>query len=127
MNARVDPRATEPPRAPAGAWHSLSVEAVLERLDTDETGLGTEEAHRRLREHGPNELERARRASPWGLFLAQFKNALVLILVAAASLSALMGHALEAGVIAVILLFAVGLGFVQEHRAERAMEGLSRL
>ena len=110
-----------------GAWHTLSVAAALGRLETAETGLSSDEAARRLREHGPNELESAGRISRWSLLLAQFKNVLVLILVVAVVLSALMGHALEAIVIAVILLFAVVLGFVQEYRAERAIEALRRM
>lgn len=87
---------------------------------------GAEAAHR-LAEHGPNELEASGRTSAWSLLLAQFKNVLILILMVAVGLSALLGHALEAVVIAVILLFAVVLGFVQEYRAERAIEGLRRM
>jgi Ca2+-transporting ATPase len=99
----------------------------LERLDTSEGGLGSAEAARRLAAHGPNELEASSRASPLRLLLAQFKNVLILILMVAVGLSALLGHTLEAVVIAVILLFAVVLGFVQEYRAERAIEGLRRM
>ena len=109
------------------AWHALSVAAVLDRLDTAESGLSSEDAARRLAETGPNELAASRRVSPWSLLLAQLKNVLILILLVAVGLSALLGHALEAVVIAVILLFAVVLGFVQEYRAERAIEGLRRM
>lgn len=69
-------------------------------------------------------MEASGRTSAWSLLLAQFKNILILILMVAVGLSALLGHALEAVVIAVIQLFAVVLGFVQEYRAERAIEGL---
>ena len=86
--------------------------------------MSSEDAARRLAEHGPNELAASGRISPWSLLLAQFKNVLILILLVAVGLSALLGHALEAVVIAVIVLFAVVLGFVQEYRAERAIEGL---
>lgn len=122
-----------PPPSGAGAagatpaWHALSVAAVFDRLGTTESGLSSEDAARRLAEHGPNELTAAERTSPWSLLFAQFKNVLVLILVFAVGLSALLGHALEAVVIAVILLFAVVLGFVQEYRAERAIEALRRM
>ncbi len=112
---------------PTSAWHALSVAAVLDRLDTAESGLSSEDAARRLAETGPNELAASRRVSPWSLLLAQLKNVLILILLVAVGLSALLGHALEAVVIAVILLFAVVLGFVQEYRAERAIEGLRRM
>jgi Ca2+-transporting ATPase len=124
----VAPRS--PSRSAAGpepAWHTLSVAAALDRLDTTEGGLSGAEAARRLAEHGPNELEASGRTSVWSLLLAQFKNILILILMVAVGLSALLGHALEAVVIAIILLFAVLLGFVQEYRAERAIEGLRRM
>ena len=119
-----------PPRSAAGpvsAWHTLSVAAVLDRLGTTESGLSSEDALSRLAEHGPNELAASGRISPWSLLATQFKNVLIVILLVAVGLSALMGHALEAIVIAVILLFAVVLGFVQEYRAERAIEGLRRM
>ena len=108
-------------------WHMLSAAEALVRLDTTEHGLTGDEAHRRLSEHGPNELPATRQVSPWNLLLAQFKNILILILIVAVILSALMGHSLEAVVILVILLFAVSLGFVQEYRAERAIEALRRM
>ncbi|MCM3877728.1 MAG: cation-transporting P-type ATPase, partial [Thermoanaerobaculia bacterium] len=115
------------PEGPESAWHTLSAAAVLDRLATTGTGLSSDEAARRLREHGPNELAASSRVSPLRLLVAQFKNVLILILVVAGGLSALLGHRLEAVVIAVILLFAALLGFVQEYRAERAIEGLRRM
>lgn len=115
------------PEGPEAAWHTLSTAAVLERLAAAEGGLSGEEARRRLREHGPNELVASRRMSPLRLLAAQFKNVLILILLVAVGLSAFLGHTLEAVVISVILLFAALLGFVQEYRAERAIEGLRRM
>ena len=59
-------------------WYRLDVPAVLERLGTDAArGLGAEEAARRLRERGPNELQAAERISPWTVLASQFKNVLV--------------------------------------------------
>ena len=127
---QLDATPPAPSRAATGpvpAWHTLTVASVLERLDVAEGGLSSVEADRRLAERGPNELAASRRLSPWSLLLAQFKNVLILILLVAVGLSALLGHALEAVVIAVILLLAVVLGFVQEYRAERAIEGLRRM
>ncbi len=115
--APATPRADHP-------WHTLPVDEALRRLETGPAGLTSEEAARRLAVHGPNELRAFERASAWQTLLAQFKNVLILILLAATFLSGLLGHALEAGVIAVIVLFAVGLGFMQEFRAERALEAL---
>lgn len=108
-------------------WHVLSIAEVLAALEADPRGLSPAEAARRRRVYGPNELEAARRISPWAILLAQFRNVLVLILLAATALSIVLGHGTEAVVIIVIVLFAVLLGFLQEYRAERALEALRRL
>jgi P-type Ca2+ transporter type 2C len=89
--------------------------------------LSNEEAARRLAAHGPNELEAADVIAPWQILLAQFKNVLILILLVAVGLSAVLGHATEAAVISVIVVFAAVLGFVQEYRAERAIEALRQM
>jgi P-type Ca2+ transporter type 2C len=89
--------------------------------------LSNEEAARRLAAHGPNELEAADVIAPWQILLAQFKNVLILILLVAVGLSAVLGHATEAAVIFVIVVFAAVLGFVQEFRAERAIEALRQM
>src|SRR5690242_16300133 len=95
---------------------------VLARLGTDPVrGLSGDEAQRRLAERGPNELRAARRISPWTILLGQLRNVLVVVLLAAVALSAFLGDALEAAVIAAIVVLAVLLGFVQEFRAERAL------
>jgi len=116
-----------PDREPAPAWHTLPADAVLARLGATPAGLAGAEASRRLALHGPNEVRSARRVSPWSLLLDQFRNVLVLILLAATVLSAALGHGVEAVAITVIVLFAVVLGFVQEYRAERAMEALREM
>ena len=115
------------PSGDDGRWHSLDVAETLTRLDTTETGLTSAEATRRLAVHGPNELVAYARTSPWHTLAAQFRNVLVVILLVATLLSGLLGHGLEAAVIAVIVLFAVMLGFVQEYRAERALEALREM
>lgn len=109
-------------------WHRLEIAESLERLRTDPArGLSEDAARRRLAEHGPNEIQASRRISPWAILLAQVKNVLVLVLLAAVGLSALLGDVLEAAVIAAIVLLAVLLGFVQELRAERSIEALREM
>jgi Ca2+-transporting ATPase len=115
------------PTPPPASWHALDADAVLERLGASPEGLSGVEAARRLEEHGANELATAEGVSPWSTLAAQFKNVLILILLGATALSAVMGHRLEAVVIAVIVLLAVLLGFVQEYRAERALEALREM
>ena len=111
----------------APAWHTLSVEAVLARLATHPTGLTAAAAVERLAVHGTNELQTLRTQSAWHTFLAQFQNALIVILLSATIVSGFLGHTLEAVVITVIVLFAVLLGFIQEHRAGKALEALRRM
>jgi Ca2+-transporting ATPase len=117
----------EQPSEPRIPWHTLSVEECFQRLRAGPAGLSREEAARRLREWGPNELEPPRRISPLAILLAQFRNILVLILLAATALSIVLGHGTEAVVIMIIVFFSVLLGFVQEYRAERALEALRRM
>ncbi|MBI2186072.1 MAG: cation-translocating P-type ATPase [Acidobacteria bacterium] len=108
-------------------WHTRSVEQTCGALGTGPHGLTAEEAGRRLLAHGPNELQAATRESPWRIFLAQFENVLILILLGGTFVSGFLGHTLEAIVITIIVLFAVLLGFIQEHRAGRALEALKRM
>src|SRR5688572_20712251 len=108
-------------------WHTLTVEECFEELKTTSSGLTSAEARQRLEEYGPNELQAAGRVSPWTILLEQFKNVLIIILLFATALSASLGHGLEAIAITVIVLFAVVLGFVQEYRAERAIEALREM
>lgn len=108
-------------------WHQLSVDESLAHVRSSPTGLASAEAAERLGRVGPNEIATGEHTSPWKLLAEQFRNVLVVILLLATVLSAVMGHALEAGAIAVIVLFAVLLGFLQEFRAERAIQALRRM
>jgi len=123
-----------PSNAPAAArtpppptWHTQAVESALSTLQASLAGLTTAEAQRRLETYGPNELRAARRVSPWMLLLDQFKNVLIVILLVATGLSAFLGEGVETVVIGVIVLFAVGLGFIQEFRAEKAIDALRKM
>ncbi len=112
---------------PSHSWHTLSIEQVLEQLHATSSGLSTEEAGRRLEEYGSNELASADGISPWEVLGNQFKNLLIVILLIATAISAFLGHAIESIAIAVIVLFAIVLGFIQEYRAERAIEALKKM
>jgi Ca2+-transporting ATPase len=128
MSSASPPVLAESAPAAADAWHTLEADEAARRLGTSAgAGLAADEATRRLAEHGPNELEAAARVVPWRLLLDQFRNVLILILLVAVGLSIALGHATEAIVIAVIVLFAAVLGFAQEYRAERAIDALRRM
>ena len=125
--AKSKPEANTEPAQVQTNWHTLSVPQSLERLQTTPGGLTARQASERLLEYGANELPAAERVSAWALLLEQFKNVLVIILLIATALSAVLGHGVEAIAITVIVLFAVLLGFVQEYRAEKAIEALRKM
>jgi Ca2+-transporting ATPase len=121
---------TVPPTASPipGTWHTLPSTEVARALATDGlTGLSDAEAARRLTANGPNELVERGGRSPWRLLWEQLTAVMVLILIAAALLSLILGKYLEAGAIgAIVILFAL-LGFFQEYRAEKAIAALKKL
>jgi len=120
-------------------WHNLSVSEAIESLNSGLQGLTREEAQRRLAQFGPNELAEKKKTSPFMLWLRQFKDFLIIILLVAVAIlvglsiyhyepgGSLPEDAIDAIVIFVIVLFATTLGFIQEYRAERAMEALKRM
>jgi Ca2+-transporting ATPase len=108
-------------------FHALTTDAAYELLASTPQGLSSSEAAQRFAEVGPNEIQAAKRVTAWEILLEQFKNVLILILLGAVVLSLFLGHGVESIIIAVIVLFAVVLGFVQEYRAERAIEALREM
>ncbi len=108
-------------------YHAHDVDYALSSLNASPAGLTREEAQKRLSEYGPNEIVAKGRASPFVLWLSQFKDFLIIILLAAVLLSAILGETIDAVVIFVIILFATTLGFIQEFRAEKAMEALKKM
>lgn len=108
-------------------FHSQHFDRALADLKTGHSGLTDSEVQKRLSEYGPNELVSKGRASPLVLWLSQFKDFLIVILMAAVVLSAILGETVDAVVIFVIILFATTLGFIQEFRAEKAMDALKRM
>jgi Ca2+-transporting ATPase len=109
------------------AWHSMNTGEVLESLNSGPNGLTEEEAKHRLQEYGLNELVTEKRATPLKLLLTQFKNILIVILIVATIFSAMIGELLDAAVILIIILASAGLGFIQEYRAEKAIEALKKM
>jgi magnesium-transporting ATPase (P-type) len=108
----------------ADALHALSADRALARLGADALGLTAAEAERRLAETGPNRLPRKAGRSPLRRLLAQLDNLLIYVLLAAAVLSAALGHPVDAGVILAVVLITAGMGFIQEGRAAKALEAI---
>jgi len=107
--------------------HTMKVEEILKALKTTPKGLSEEEAKKRLKQYGPNELVAAKKIYPLKIFLEQFKDVLVIILLIATVVSMLIGEFLDASVIMAIVFACVLLGFTQEYRAEKALEALKKL
>jgi len=108
-------------------WHRLNPDEVLEKLQSSAKGLSSEEAQQRLERYGPNELIEKRRKPLWMMFLDQFKDFMILVLIAAAVVAGVIGEPADTIAIAVIVLLNAVLGFVQEYRAEKAMAALKKL
>ena len=108
-----------------GIWQKLTVEDTAERLDVHPVkGLKEREAKDRLEKTGLNVLEQDQGPAAWQMLLNQFKDFMVLVLLAATAVSGLLGEWTDAVTIAVIVLLNAVLGVVQEFRAERSMEAL---
>jgi len=108
-------------------WHTSDIVRVVSELNTSDKGLSANEAASRLKQHGPNELEEKKKRSPWVMFLLQFKDFMIIILIVAAIISGVVGDAKDTIVILVIVLLNAIVGFVQEYRAEKAMEALKKM
>jgi magnesium-transporting ATPase (P-type) len=120
MEARAGPEA-------AIAFETLDPQAALAALASTRAGLAGSEAAQRLRQCGPNALPRVRGRSVLRRLAEQFDNILIYVLIAAATMSGLIGHWLDAAVIAAVVIANAVLGFFQEGRAERALEAVGRL
>jgi len=119
---------TNTPVSPGGTWHARSVEDAVRALNTDpQYGLTTEEARRRFSQFGPNELAERPRPGFWRMLLDQFNNFLVLLLIAAALISLVLGEIEETVAIFAIVLLNAILGVIQERRAEEALAALKKM
>src|SRR3989338_3829804 len=108
-------------------YHALTTGEVLALFSTSKQGLSEEKAKARLQEFGLNELQKEKRSNAFFLFVGQFRNALSILLIFAGVLSLFTSDKLEAIAIFSILFINSTLGFIQEYRAEKAMEALEKI
>ena len=108
-------------------WHLISAEAALAALNSSEAGLGVPEARQRLVTCGPNLLQIEPRSQSWRRLLRQFHNVLLYVLMVSAGITALLGEWLDMSVILGVIVINALVGFIQEGRAERAMQALRRM
>ncbi len=111
----------------ATPYHALSSEEAIKELQSSAQGLTSEQAQQRLREFGKNELEKPKKESLFMKFIGQFNNFLIYILIIAVIIAALAGEYVDALVIGIVLILNAILGFVQEYKADRAIEALKKL
>ena len=107
--------------------HAAPVEATLTALDATVKGLDNDEAELRLREFGANRLPQPPRRNPVLRFLAHFHNVLIYVLLGAAVITAGLGHIVDTGVILAVVVANGIIGFIQEGRAEQAMEAIRQM
>jgi len=108
-------------------WHAMDTEEVLERLDSSTNGLSASQASKRLQETGPNAIEMEESKAPLRLLVRQIHNPLIYLLAGAALLSLLVDHTVDAAVIAGVIVLNSLVGFIQEWRAEGALDALRKM
>ena len=109
------------------SWHTMQIDEVIGNLVTNvNTGLNLTEVEDRLRKYGHNQLEEKEGVSPIVLFLSQFNDFIVWVLIAAAIVSGFMGELVDAlAIIAIVIINAI-IGFIQEFRAEKSLVALQK-
>ncbi|MFT4939154.1 MAG: magnesium-transporting ATPase (P-type) [Paraglaciecola sp.] len=108
-------------------WHSVSVDVSLENLQTSATGLDQEEAIKRFTIHGANLIPKAPRRSSLKRLLLQFHNILIYVLIASALITGFLEHWIDTGVILAVVIANAIIGFVQEGKAEQAMDAIRHM
>ena len=107
--------------------HDKTIEEVFKELGTSKQGLTEKEAESRLIKYGLNEIKQVKKISPIKIFLSQFNNVVIYILIFALAISIFLGETIDALVIGIIVIANAILGFVQEYRAEKSIEALKKL
>ena len=108
-------------------WHLLSVDRLFETLASSSEGLKSDEARSRLNQYGPNQLRERKRASVWLRLLLQFHNPLIYVLLATAVVTAVLHLWVDTGVIVGVVVINAIIGFIQESKAEQAIESLKQM
>ena len=117
----------DPAQSDPIAWHALPADEARRRLDAGDAGLDAAQVQQRLRRYGPNRLRRAPKRGPMRRFLAQFHNVLLYVMLASALVTALLGHWIDTGVLLAAVVVNAVIGFVQEGKAESALDAIRAL
>jgi P-type Ca2+ transporter type 2C len=109
-------------------WHALKAEEVIDELKTNsEEGLNDDEVKKRQEKYGKNKLPKGKKNPWWKRLLQQFNNVLIYVLIAAAVITALMDHWIDTWVILAVVIINALIGFIQEGKAEKALESISKM
>src|SRR4030043_2430756 len=108
-------------------WHQKNIEEVIEELGSSLQGISEANAQNLLLEHGPNELTEKKKKTLFMMFLDQFKDFMILVLIAAAIIAGVIGELSATIAIIVIVVLNAALGFIQEYRAEKAIAALKKM
>lgn len=109
------------------AWHTLSVEQVFEKLQVSNQGLTLEEVNSRLRHYGHNQLPEIKPSSVLMRFFSQFHNLIIYVLLMTAVITLVLGHLVDSGVIFGVVIINALIGFIQEGKAEDALQAIRNM
>ncbi|WP_241567001.1 HAD-IC family P-type ATPase [Hahella sp. KA22] len=112
---------------PPDCWHASPIEKTLAAMKTDTDGLSSSEAEERLRRHGENIIAEQSGESAWQRLLRQFNNPLIYVLLLSAAITLIMRHWLDASVILMVVVINGLIGYLQEGRAEKALQAIRRM
>ena len=108
-------------------WYRMTAEEALRGLESSRSGLSTRQAEARYTQYGENALQEYPGKKTWQVFLEQFQDLLVLILIAAAAISILSGSGESAVVIFAVITMNAVLGTIQHEKARKSLESLKKL
>ncbi|MCG8669535.1 MAG: HAD-IC family P-type ATPase [Pseudomonadales bacterium] len=108
-------------------WHSIATESVLKRLKSSPSGLTQAEAETRFLNYGANRLPQVERHNSLVRFLLHFNNILIYVLLVAALITGLLGHWVDTGVILAVVIVNAIIGFIQEGKAEQALDAICHM
>src|SRR5580693_5250345 len=111
----------------SAAWHAIAVDQVLRRLDSTKSGLAAGDVPRRIEKYGHNKLPEGRKQGAFKRFLLQFNNILVYVLLAAGFVKLMVGLWLDAAIILGVVILNALLGFIQEGKAEKALDSIRNM
>jgi magnesium-transporting ATPase (P-type) len=115
-------------RSDVAAWYAMSQAEVVQRLVTNpEKGLNVLEASTRRRQYGPNRLPEGRKRGAFTRFFAQFNNILIYVLIAAGFIKLMLSLWIDAGIIFTVVVLNALLGFIQEGKAEKALDSIRNM